>query len=106
MRAARGIPSNSCSPVKAPANQNGMEKATINKKNFRGDLVCDVVVFEDSSSTDCGYGGTCGSSKDPGDDLSFQELDGRNLHFESWFEVRIDAGRLQTRGSRKPYPSG
>jgi hypothetical protein len=56
-----GRPCNSCSLVTAPINQNGIESTKTNKKNFRGDLLRDALVFEDSSSTDCGNGGICGS---------------------------------------------
>jgi len=40
-----GRPGNSCSPVIAPTNQNGLERAKANKKKIKGDLRIDVLVF-------------------------------------------------------------
>ncbi len=54
-----GRPGNICSLVTAPINQNGIESAKTSKKNFRGDRLRGAMVFEESSSTDCGNGGIC-----------------------------------------------
>ena len=51
--------------VKEPANQNGRESSKTNKKHFRGDLLRDVVVIEESSSTDYGNGGIRGPLRIP-----------------------------------------
>jgi hypothetical protein len=61
MSALTGRPGNICSLVTAPINQNGIDRAKTSKKNFSGDRFRDAIVFEESSSTDCGNGGICDS---------------------------------------------
>jgi len=40
-----GSPGNSCSGVKAPISQSGIERAKTNRKKIKGDLLIDVLVF-------------------------------------------------------------
>jgi hypothetical protein len=44
------MPGNGWSVANAPANQNGRERANTIKKNVRGDLLRDAMVFKESSS--------------------------------------------------------
>jgi hypothetical protein len=48
-----------------PRTHNGTESAIISKKNSKGNLLRDAVIFEESSIADCGNGGMCGSCFKP-----------------------------------------
>jgi hypothetical protein len=51
--------------TKSPSTHNGTESVTMSKKNVRGDLLRDAVVFEESSPAGRGKGGICGSCFEP-----------------------------------------
>jgi hypothetical protein len=50
MNELRGMPGNNCSPVRAPTSPNGIERIKTNRKNFRGDLLRDAMLFANSFS--------------------------------------------------------
>jgi hypothetical protein len=49
MTALTGRPGNSCSPVNAPSNQNGRERANSNRKNVDTDVLSGATALKASS---------------------------------------------------------